>query len=79
MTLATFDKQAHVDSLKASGVSEDQARAHATALDTALHDVVATKVDLKIEICAARNDFLLMMLGQTALLIAVIAVLIKLL
>ncbi len=46
MNLATFDKLAYIDSLKANGVSEDQARAHAAALDTALHDVVATKADI---------------------------------
>ncbi len=46
MNLATFDKLAYIDSLKANGVPEDQARAHAVALDTALHEAVATKADM---------------------------------
>ncbi len=41
-----FDKMTYVDSLKANGVAEDQARAHAVALDTALHEAVATKADM---------------------------------
>ncbi len=96
MNLATFDKLAYIDSLKANGVSEDQARAHAAALDTALHEAVATKADLadvkgliadvrseisevRVEIAASRSETLRwvfgMMLGQTALLVALIKLL----
>ncbi len=46
MTATTFDKLAYIDSLQASGVAEDQARAHAVALGAALHEVVATKADM---------------------------------
>ena len=46
MNVTTFDKLAYIDALKANGVAEDQARAHAVALDTALHEVVATKADM---------------------------------
>ncbi len=46
MTATTFDKLAYIDSLQANGVAEDQARAHAVALNAALHEAVATKVDM---------------------------------
>jgi hypothetical protein len=45
-TEITFDKLVYIDRLKAAGVGEPQARAHAEALDQALRDTVATKSDL---------------------------------
>ena len=39
----TFDKLNYVDSLKAAGVEEKVSRAHANALDVALHESVATQ------------------------------------
>jgi hypothetical protein len=42
----TFDRLAYIDRLKQSGVEENQARAHAEALDAALRDSVATKSDV---------------------------------
>ena len=47
MSTITFDKLAFIDSLKESGVPEAQARAHATALNNALHDTVATQAELR--------------------------------
>jgi hypothetical protein len=41
-----FDKLAYVDRLKASGVEEQQARAHADGLDQAFREEVVTKTDL---------------------------------
>jgi hypothetical protein len=41
-----FDKLAYVDRLKASGVDERQARAHADGLEQAFREEVATKSDL---------------------------------
>ena len=41
-----FDKLAYVDRLKASGVDELQARAHADGLEQAFREEVATKSDL---------------------------------
>lgn len=41
-----FDRLAYVDRLKSGGVDEEQARAHAAALETALRDGVATKPDI---------------------------------
>lgn len=41
-----FDRLLYVDTLKSAGVPEDQARAHASALQTALLDTVATKDDV---------------------------------
>ena len=46
MTTITFDKLAYVDRLTAAGFSEQQARAMADSLDTALREQVATKGDL---------------------------------
>lgn len=46
MSTATFDKLLFLETLKAAGVPEEQARAHAHALDEALRDSVATKADI---------------------------------
>ena len=40
-------KLVYLETLKASGISDDQARAHAHALDEALRDSVATKGDIE--------------------------------
>jgi hypothetical protein len=50
MNVAAFDRLAYLDALKAGGVTEEHARAHASALDAALRDSVATKGDLEREI-----------------------------
>ncbi len=85
MSVTTFDKLAYVDSLKAHGVSEDQARAHAAALDTALHDVVATKADIadvKGLIAESKSEILRsvfgMFLGFTTLVVVAMAALLNL-
>lgn len=46
MTAITFDRLSYLEHLKAAGIPEAQARAHAVALDEALRDTVATKGDL---------------------------------
>ena len=46
MSTTTFDKLAYLEALKASGIPEQQARAHAVALEDALRDSVATKADI---------------------------------
>src|SRR5438552_3990398 len=46
-TQLTFDKLAYIDRLKAAGIEEHAARAHAEALDQALRDTVATKNDVR--------------------------------
>jgi predicted nucleic acid-binding Zn-ribbon protein len=54
-----FDKLAYVDRLKASGVDEQQARAHADGLDQAFREEVATKrdiVDLEAKIAELKTD-----------------------
>ncbi|MEM6905188.1 MAG: hypothetical protein AAF568_04790 [Pseudomonadota bacterium] len=56
MNVATFDRLAYVDALKSSGISEEHARAHASALDAAMKDTVATKADLAAEVSALRSD-----------------------
>jgi hypothetical protein len=66
MTTLTFDRLTYLETLKASGVPEAQAKAHTTALDEALRDSVATKADvasveMKIEI--AKNEVLKWMFG----------------
>ena len=47
MTTITFDRLTYLETLKASGIPEAQARAHAIALDEALRDSVATRGDLR--------------------------------
>ncbi len=47
MSTTTFDKLLYLETLKASGVPEEQAKAHAHALDEALRDGVATKADVE--------------------------------
>lgn len=42
-----FDKLIYIDRLKRAGVADDQARAHAEAMDEALREAVATKSDLR--------------------------------
>jgi len=49
-TQISFDKLAYIDRLKAAGIDEPQARAHAEALDQALREEVATKHDLEIAV-----------------------------
>ncbi|RAU23208.1 hypothetical protein CU669_03350 [Paramagnetospirillum kuznetsovii] len=56
MSSVTFDKLAYLETLKASGVPEDQARAHASALDAALHDSVVTQSVLQTELQPMRTD-----------------------
>ena len=72
MATTTFDKPAFIDALKNSGVSEEQARAHASALDSALRDTVATKSDIQ----ELRIDLLKwivpLLLGQAALVAALV-------
>ena len=41
-----FDKLVYMDRLKRAGISEDQARAHAEAMDEALRESVATRFDV---------------------------------
>lgn len=43
-----FDKLIYIDRLKRAGVTEDQARAHAEAIDGALREAVATKTDIVV-------------------------------
>jgi hypothetical protein len=42
-----FDRLAYIDRLIRAGVSADQARAHADAMDAALRESVATKSDVQ--------------------------------
>ena len=42
----TFDRLAYIDRLTAAGFEDRQARAHADALDAALHESVASKGDV---------------------------------
>jgi hypothetical protein len=55
-----FDRLAYTDMLKAVGLSDEQARAHAAALETALRDSVATRSDvseLRLSVKADLADF----------------------
>lgn len=48
-----FDRLRYMDRLKQAGISDDQARAHADAIDEALRESVATRSD----IAQLRSDF----------------------
>jgi hypothetical protein len=52
MTELLFDKLTYMDRLQRAGIAEPQARAHAEAMEEALRESVATKVD----IAALRGD-----------------------
>jgi len=43
-----FDRLIYIDRLKAAGIADDLARAHAEAMGEALRESVATKHDLEI-------------------------------
>jgi hypothetical protein len=49
MNAPVFDRLASLDALKAGGVSEEHARAHASALDAAMRESIVTKDDLARE------------------------------
>ncbi len=58
-TQILFDKLAYVDRLKAAGIDDSQARAHAEGLEQALRDEVATKADvhdLKRDLIEFKSD-----------------------
>jgi hypothetical protein len=61
MTDLLFDKLAYTDKLIASGVSEVAARAHATALDEALRESVATKSFVAAELTKLKLDLTIRM------------------
>ena len=46
MSSVTFDKLRYIEKLESSGVSHEQAKAQADALDDALRETVATKYDI---------------------------------
>ena len=80
MSTATFDKLAYLDSLKSAGVPEDQARAHAKALDDALRDTVVTTGALRDELMPIKAELMLLrwMVGfNLAATVAVIMVLLR--
>ena len=83
MTTITFDRLTYLETLKASGIPEAQARAHAVALDAALRDSVATRADLEnlrrdfeIKLETTKSDLIKWVVGvafaQGALILAVL-------
>ena len=89
MTAILFDKLAYVEALQGSGISKKETTAHASALDTAMREGVATSadlVDIRAEIAEVRHE--MQMLGRDLTIrlggmlvtgIAVVAALVKLL
>jgi hypothetical protein len=45
-----FDKLRFIDRLKRAGIDDDQARAHAEAMDEVLRESVATKLDIALAV-----------------------------
>jgi hypothetical protein len=70
MSTATFDKLLYLETLKAAGVPDDQARAHAHALDEAMRDTVATKSDIGDVKASMREMELRLTVKMGAMLIA---------
>jgi hypothetical protein len=60
MNAPVFDRLTYLDALKAGGVPEEQARAHASALDAAIRESVATKDDLAREVAKLEARFALL-------------------
>ncbi|CAA6603367.1 conserved hypothetical protein [Rhodospirillaceae bacterium LM-1] len=82
MSSVTFDKLAYLETLKASGIPEPQARAHAHALDDALRDSVATRDDVSRLEALIRETELRLTVKLGAMLaasVAIVAALVKLL
>lgn len=52
----TFDRPTYIDRLREAGVDDNQARAHAEALDAALRDTIATKTDIDLLRADLRAD-----------------------
>ena len=82
MSTVTFDKLTYVESLKASGIDENHAKAQAAALDVVLREAIATKADIqdvKLLIFETRSDIfrrgIALLLGQTALIAALVKLL----
>ena len=75
MSTVTFDKLAFVDTLTRGGIPEDQARAQADALDAALRDSVATKADIAALETRMVKWLVPLLLGQTALIVALVKLL----
>jgi hypothetical protein len=51
-----FDKLTYMDRLKRAGISEEHARAHAEAMEGALHEGVATSAEVTILGTALRGE-----------------------
>ncbi|MBF0563327.1 MAG: hypothetical protein HQL37_15245 [Alphaproteobacteria bacterium] len=82
MSIATFDKLIYLETLKASGIPDDQARAHAHALDEALRDAVATKADIfaiRSDMELLKRDLTIRLGTMLAASVAIVATVVKLL
>ena len=85
MGTVTFDKLAYLEALRASGEPEDQARAHTSALDAALHGSVVTQAvlqselqPLKIDVAKIQTELTIMRLLAFSTLAGVCGILVKL-
>ena len=72
-----FNQFAYADRLKNGGFSDDQARASAEALATALSETVATKTDLLV-LEAKLSDFVLKVIGAQIAIAGILFAAIKL-
>jgi hypothetical protein len=80
MSTTTFDRLAYLETLRAAGIPEDQARAHTAALDAALHESVVTQAGLQSELQPIRTDLAVLkwMAGVTlATMIGIVMLLLK--
>ena len=75
MTDIIFDKLTYLDRLKSGGFTEEQVRAYAEALDIALRESVATKVDLRELETRVVKWLVPLLLGQAALVVTLVKLL----
>ena len=71
-----FDKLIYIDRLKRAGITDEQARAHAEAMDEALRESVATRRDvqtLRHDIALAVKDMTIRTGAMLAALFAALA------
>ncbi len=79
MSSITFDRLSYLETLKASGVPEAQACAHAVAMDQALRESVATKADVHVAVFDLKAEILKWMFGGFVTVIGMlVAILMKL-
>ena len=78
MNTVTFDKLRYIEKLQAGGISSEQAKVQAEALDDALRETVATQHDVELlrrDMELLRRDMKIWSMGQAIVIISVLSAL----